>query len=403
MPARTRSAIKLRPAPVRKSDIASAIGRGMALVEFVRVRDEDPAALDGGARPEERAVYLAFVLDGAFRLSLVELGPARAIDASASDLQAAIRGGASPALIHELLKELYESVWAPVESFLGEAKRIVVSPDGELYRVPFAALIDRKEQFLIERFRFAYATSGRDLCKARGTGAGPALDLALVADADFGEGDTFARLPATALEARLIPPLIPGAQKVLTGKEATEAAVKQVQSPRVLHIATHGFFLEQDTFGLDSETYEHSLVKSGLALAGANRTVLAAGEDDGLLTALEVTGIDLRATELVVLSSCDSGAGSVTHGQGVLGLRRAFGLAGAKSLLLTLWPVDDAVTAQVMVAFYRNLSRLPAADALHEAQIEALGRIRQRDKYANPSLWAAFLLQSGSAFSAPGK
>jgi CHAT domain-containing protein len=70
---------------------------------------------------------------------------------------------------------------------------------------------------------------------------------------------------------------------------------------------------------------------------------------------------------------------------------------------LTLWPVDDAVTAQVMVAFYRNLSRLPAADALHEAQIEALGRIRQRDKYANPSLWAAFLLQSGSAFSAPGK
>ena len=96
------------------------------------------------------------------------------------------------------------------------------------------------------------------------------------------------------------------------GNEATETAVKQIQSPRVLHIATHGFFLDQDTFGLESETYEHSLVKSGLALAGANLPSLAAGSDDGLLTALEVTGMDLRATELVVLSSCDSGTGSVT-------------------------------------------------------------------------------------------
>ena len=170
LPERARSALRPRPTPVRKASLTAVVGRGTALVEFVRVRDEDPAALDTGVPAEERAVYLAFVLDGTGRLSLVEIGAARAIDISASDLQAAIRSGANPELIHELLKELYERAWAPLESLVRSAQRIVVSPDGELYRVPFAALVDRKEQFLIERFRFAYTTSGRDLIKVRETG-----------------------------------------------------------------------------------------------------------------------------------------------------------------------------------------------------------------------------------------
>lgn len=136
-----------------------------------------------------------------------------------------------------------------------------------------------------------------------------------------------------------------------------------------------------------------------MALAGANRPDQPTGSDDGLLTALEVSGIDLSATELVVLSSCDSGTGSVVQGQGVLGLRRAFLLAGAQNVLMSLWPVDDDTTAQMMVSFYRNLTTLSKAEALHQAQLEVIGALRARHGFASPRLWAAFILESATGFA----
>jgi CHAT domain-containing protein len=279
-------------------------------------------------------------------------------------------------------------------------QQIVVSPDGELHRLPFAALTPTSDSFLIERFSFAYVVSGRDLAPAIRKPAAPSLDLVLVADADFGEGGRYPPLPGTAREAERIPPLVPGSgeRKILRGKEATEAALKRLPASRILHIATHGFFLARETFGLEADGYDHSLVRSGLVLANANRPGAAAESDDGMLTALEVSGIDLAATELVVLSSCDSGAGSVTHGQGVLGLRRAFTLAGAKSVLMTLWPVDDELTARLIISFYRNTFQMPPASALHRAQIDALNDLKKRDGFADPRLWAAFLIQSAKGF-----
>jgi CHAT domain-containing protein len=266
--------------------------------------------------------------------------------------------------------------------------------------VPFAALIGGDDRFLIERFQFAYVGSGRDLARPERVRATPTLDLALVADPDFGTGGKYAPLPGTAAEAEQIPPLVPGnRQKILRGGEATETAVKALPPSRILHMATHGFFLDRATFGLEEDGFDHALVKSGLALAGASRAGQPAGGDDGLLTALEVSGLDLSATDLVVLSSCDSGAGSVTHGQGVVGLRRAFSTAGARSVLMTLWPVGDDVTAQIMVGFYRNLSRLSPAAALHQAQVDALARIRARDGFAAPRLWAPFVLESANGFT----
>jgi CHAT domain-containing protein/tetratricopeptide (TPR) repeat protein len=384
---------------VKRSDVSAGLPAGTALIEYVRVNDEDPAALTTG----ERAIYVALVLTAEGRLSLVELGAAREIEVRAGDLQASIRGKSNPALTRELLKELHLAVWTPLEPLLGNARQIIVSPDGELHRVPFAALVNGQHQFLAEHFQFTYVTSGRELARSSRPPSAPGLDLLLVANPNFGAGDTYAPLPGTAKEAQLILPLVAGDRRTaLLGSDATEAALKQAPAPRVLHIATHGFFLD-DTFGLESEGYEHSLVRSGLALAGANGSGGASGSDDGLLTALEVSGMDLGATELVVLSSCDSGSGSVTYGQGVLGLRHAFALAGAKSLLMTLWPVDDEITAQLMVSFYRNLARLSPAEALHQAQMEAVRRIQERDGDANPSLWAPFVLQSGSGFSRLGR
>ena len=114
------------------------------------------------------------------------------------------------------------------------------------------------------------------------------------------------------------------------GANATEAAVKTANAPRILHLATHGFFLEDQKLGMPEAEYETPLVRSGLALAGANRAAQTTAGDDGLLTALEISGMDLSATELVVLSACDTGLGEVRSGEGVFGLRRAFALAGVE-------------------------------------------------------------------------
>ena len=119
------------------------------------------------------------------------------------------------------------------------------------------------------------------------------------------------------------------------------------------------------------------------------------------MTALEVSGIDLSASDLVVLSSCDSGAGAVLEGQGVLGLRRALSLAGAQNVLMALWPVADDTTAEMMVSFYRHMTSVSPALALHQTQLEVITRLRTRDGFALPRLWAPFILESAAAFALP--
>jgi len=380
---------------VTAPDLAARLPQDTVLVEFVRIQDPDPVSSGQTRAPEDEARYLAFTLTGSGRLSLVDLGAARAIDDLVADLQSALRGLGQPALLADLLRALYSHLWLPLEGSIGEAGKVIVSADGELHRVPFAALLDAQARFLIERYRFAYVGSGRDLALAHGPSPSPGQDLVLVADPHFGAATRFDPLPGTAHEAQLIPPLVSGdkGQTILVGRAATSSAVKEIRSPRILHIATHGVFLERDTLGVEGQGYEHSLVRSGLALAGAN-----AG-DDGMLTALEISDMDLSGTQLVVLSACDTGAGSVTRGQGVLGLRRAFSLAGAQSVLMALWPVDDAVTAPLMASFYRNFATLPPAEALHRAQTELLERLKTSDGFANPRLWAPFLLESPTGFA----
>ena len=143
--------------------------------------------------------------------------------------------------------------------------------------------------------------------------------------------------------------------------------------------------------------YENPLVRSGLAFAGANHASTITEGDDGILTALEITGMDLYGTELVVLSACDTGVGEIKTGEGVFGLRRAFALAGAKNLMMSLWPVSDEITANQMKAFYQNLQKLPPAEALRQAQLETIKELKAAYGVASPALWAPFILQGGQA------
>mgnify|MGYP006421146487 CR=1 FL=1 len=214
----------------------------------------------------------------------------------------------------------------------------------------------------------------------------------------------FGSLPGTAAEAEAIAPFFPKIT-ILTESNATEQALKQISAPQILHIATHGFFLEDvelvaspnfrynrslwvtpDPNAIAVVNAENPLLRSGLALAGFNNR--RSGSEDGVLTAWEVAGLDLYGTQLVVLSACDTGVGEVNNGEGVYGLRRALAMAGAQSQLISLWKVSDKGTMELMVRYYqRLLSNQGRSEAYRQTQLEML----ENSQYQHPYFWAAFI------------
>jgi CHAT domain-containing protein len=201
----------------------------------------------------------------------------------------------------------------------------------------------------------------------------------------------FRLLPGTEQEALAVAALLPSAT-VLTRERATETALKAAVGPRVLHVATHGFFYDQAVVASPGDktpavAVENPLLRSGLALAGANRH--ATGRDDGVVTALEVAGLDLWGTELAVLSACSTGLGEVRSGDGVYGLRRALVLAGAETQVMSLWQVSDRYTRDLMVSYYRGLTAGEGrAEALRKVQLAMLANARTR----HPAYWAGFIV-----------
>jgi CHAT domain-containing protein len=434
--------------------VAERLPRDGALVEFARIRDWDEAK-KGWADTQR---YLAFVLTPDTRVVLVDLGEAARIDAAINkaltiignaalrqNLQAHARQGDA------VLSELYGLLLQPLEPAIGSRQRLIVSPDGELNKVPFAALRTPDGHYLVEQRTLSYVASGRDLLRGK-TGVAPTVDLVLVANPAFDDraglhmatlsaetvravdfAAPFAPLPGTAAEARTIPPLLKGTRKqVLEGKQATESAVRAVQSPRILHLATHGFFLRDEELPLPERLTAftwmeeapkrgvggvqelpflsgrgrptgagmRSMVRSGLALAGANHASTITSGDDGLLTALEVSGMNLYGTDLVVLSACQTAVGDVRIGEEVYGLRRAFVLAGARNLVMSLWPVNDQVTLTQMQRFYQAYGQgASPAEALRQAQLQTITELRARTKkefgeaLAPVRLWAPFMVQ----------
>jgi CHAT domain-containing protein len=195
--------------------------------------------------------------------------------------------------------------------------------------------------------------------------------------------------------------------RVLTGAAASEAAVKEQAGGRqVLHLATHGFFLggrcasalndsgRKPQAPTAAVAGENPLLLAGLALAGANhRASAAADEEDGILTAEEIAALDLDGVDWAVLSACDTGIGEVQASEGVFGLRRAFQVAGARTVLMSLWAVEDAATRAWMTILYRNrlTGKLSTAEAVHEASLEILRRRRSRRQSSHPFYWAGFV------------
>ena len=224
-------------------------------------------------------------------------------------------------------------------------------------------------------------------------------------------GFKFAPLPGAEEEAAGVAKMLGGDCVMRLGKDAREAELKAVVSPCVLHLATHGFFLTDQEFkrtnampdllastsgfiprrNRTDEEWENPMVRCGIALAGANhaRQITNAVAEDGLLTGLEASLLNLQGTELVILSACESGAGEVKIGEGVMSLRRAFRIAGAETVLASHWQVNDRATSRLMTEFMRRWrAGEPRAKAWREAQLLLL---RSKD-FSNPYFWAAFTL-----------
>ena len=409
---------QLEPRVVEVQQVAAALPAGSALIEFQRYRPFD------GSKPENpddqrwgQARYQALVLKPDGAITTIDLGLAKPIDTL---IQAALAG--SVRLLMESL-ELWAQVGRAVLNPLIPATRgvntLFISPDGELNRIPFAALpAPGSSQLLSEALQLRLLTTGRELLDLQNTSTVKISQALVVANPSFDRkpvsvqsnslsisnqqrsGDLGSRrwspLPGTATECVAIAQLTGG--RLLAGEQAQAATIQQQQAPRLLHLATHAYFQpdlpaakrSNNKPGPTALSGENPLLRSGIVFAGANQPD-ADPADDGYLTALEVARLNWKGTELVVISACDSGKGDIQAGEGVYGLKRAIAVAGARSSLLSLWAVDDLATAAFMESFYIKLKAgAGRADALAATQKQF--RQSSNATWSHPYVWAAFQL-----------
>jgi len=406
--------------PVTIEQVQAAIPSDAALLEIVSYQSFNPryrTNKEMWGAPK----YAAYALTHEGVLSWVDLGEARSIDGDINRLRAALQDP-NRTDVKATARSLYGKLMRPMVGLIGGAHQLLLSTDGELSLIPFGALVDDTGHYLVENFSLTYLTSGRDLLRMQVTAPSrqspivigdPQYDAVLNKSpsqesnsANRGLGlsaGSFRPLPGTGEEARALNTVLKDAT-LLTGSRATKSALKQVSGPSIVHIATHGFFLadqiQQPGLGRLSRqlvqesasrqqgpTISNPLLRSGLALAGANNWQSAA-DDNGILTALEASGLDLWGTKLVVLSACETGVGEVRVGDGVYGLRRALVIAGAESQVMSLWSVSDTATRDLMIDYYTRLKKGEGrGEALRNAQLRML---KSADR-SHPYYWASFI------------
>lgn len=415
------AAFRQQASSISPKTVQSILPPNTALVEWFRYRPFDPRGRDEKTKWNQPR-YVAYILRANAEPAVVDIGEAVIIDQLTQDFRKALSDPQS-AYGREVAAELYARLMKPLLPHLSNSSRLLISPDGALNLVPFAALIDEEGRYLATQAEVTYLTSGRDLIPSERESYARAPSV-VIANPDFGptarfvvseeqalrpsrsfeidrNGLTFTPLPGTAEEAKTLKELLKVSEdNVLTRGNATENRFKQLQRPRILHIATHGFFLRDNEFPavalkptnfsqgqVVTPVNENPLLRSGLALTGAN--LRRSGEnDDGILTAAEVAQMDLRGTQLVVLSACETGVGDVQNGEGVYGLRRALVLTGAETQVTSLWKVADDATKDLMVDYYKRLLKGEGrSEALRNAQLTMM---KSKDR-SHPYYWAAFV------------
>lgn len=424
--------------------IAESLPGGTVLIEFIKSNMLDFNTTSFHENPWSSPHYLAFTLsiNDADNISVIDLGDAEQIDILIASYIATLTGEdetidsaqANRSLDH-LRVELSKALVYPFSKKINDYKNIIIAADGNLLLLPFETLQMENDKLLIDNFIISYISVGRDILRFSKKIDDCLTNSVVIADPDFDlccalkpgsskvndifgnntycsgtKGIYFDRLDGTREEGKRIAEML-GVLPWL-GHDALKSRIKSIHSPFVFHIATHGILLEDqrlapkielqcigsqegsldgDLLSLMPDLYmENPLLRSGLALAGIN-TWLSEGNipfevEDGFLTAEDITGLDLLNTKLVTLSACETGLGKIYKGEGMFGLRRAFILAGAKTLIVSLWAVDDDKTQELMIDFYqRVLAGQNCVGALRDAKLSI------KNNNPHPYYWGAFI------------
>ncbi len=299
----------------------------------------------------------------------------------------------------------YDKFWAPVAAKISDASKIYLSPDGVYNQVNVLTLKKPDGGYLLDDLQMVTVSSTRSLGSQPKQKTG--REIVMVGAPEYGDPQKLAPLPGTRKEIETIASMLKSKQMPV--KTYLESAAKEevfkssIQSPEILHIATHGFFLtdinqqkQDNVFGISiDKAAENPLLRAGLMFTHAARVMdnvdskEVSTSNDGILTAYEAMLMDLTDTEMVILSACETGLGEIKAGEGVYGLQRAFQVAGADNIIMSLWKVNDEATQQMMTSFYQNwLASGDREAAFRKAQQSV------KAKFEAPYYWGAFVMMN---------
>jgi CHAT domain-containing protein len=368
--------------------IATLLGDTEAVVEIIHVRTFDKDFID-----ESR--YVALVLT---KNSTV---PSMVLLENGNQLETRYAKFYRNAIQQKIADDYsYEQYWIRIEPLLAGKKTIYLSPDGVYNQINLNTLKKKDGDYLLNRYDLVIIGNSKDLVALKQRKQSkPRKDAFLLGFPDYAGAAT--PLPGTKVEIESINKILTTAGYKTTTRQqklASESALKGVKGPALIHIATHGYFLADadlqsgDALGVNAENAKNNpLLRSGLILAGAkigeNKSTDVSSNDNGILTAYEAMNLNLEGTDLIVLSACETGLGDVKSGEGVYGLQRAFLVAGADAMVMSLWKVDDAATQQLMTNFYTNWTKGGSKlKAFKQAQLQLM------TKYKDPYFWGAFVM-----------
>lgn len=303
--------------------------------------------------------------------------------------------------------EAYQPTWKPIDLQLNGITKLYLSLDGAYHQLSINALLDENKKYLVDKYSIVFVGNTKDIIDVKETenlSIKPKTAF-LIGNPSYGKSGAIDQLPGTETEVKNISKLLINfnvKSTALYGVNATEEQIKKIKSPSVLHIATHGYFLadlsQMETnkvLGVDiSAAKENPLLRSGVLLANCDNVFdedyhPSPNSENGILTAYEAMSLNLDKTDLVVLSACETGLGAVKQGEGVYGLQRAFLIAGAKSIIMSLWSVSDDATMQLMTLFYTNYAK---SGNKQQAFSDAIKQLKV--KYKEPFFWSAFVMLS---------
>ncbi|MCB0491625.1 MAG: CHAT domain-containing protein [Cyclobacteriaceae bacterium] len=371
------------------SELLNLLGDNEAIVDIVRVRVFDQDFKD-------EVKYVAFVLKKGSGVQVIELD-------NGTQLETRYVKYYRTAIQQRLPDEYsYNQFWSRIEPAVAGKKVLYVSPDGVYSQLNLNTLKNDKGEYNVNKYDIAIVGNAKDLIdiKARKSQTG-AKSAFLLGFPDYAT-DAVPPLPGTKVELENITKVLKSANYTITQrmqKEATEKSIKSIKAPMIVHIATHGYFLQDvkssqgSVYGVDAENASNNpLLRSGLILADAKGAINKSpsdisGNENGILTAYEAMNLDLEGTDLVIMSACETGLGDVKSGEGVYGLQRSFLVAGADALIMSLWKVDDEATQLLMSNFYSNwIKGGNKQKAFKQAQVQLMA------KYKEPYYWGAFVM-----------